>query len=103
LTRIGEGKRGKPFRYSVSLSLVQLGGEEGRGGIGVPDSCPSFSYIEERKGEVDGTQNEISQKSLTGITGIRVPENRDTDGTQMDTNPKREVSGHESAKPWEEV
>jgi len=98
LGRTGEGKRGNPFRYQVNPDLLAEGGEEGRGGIRVPDSCPSSSYIGGDKAEVDGTRNENQQESLAGIKGIQVPEKRDTDGTQMDTDRKSETSGHESKR-----
>ena len=49
---------------------------------------PLILSIGDRKTKNSGTRIKNLQKSLTGITGIRVPEKRDTDGTRTDTNPK---------------
>ena len=99
LTRTGEGKRGSAFRYSLAPTLLPEKTDD-------PDSCPgSLILIDPPKGnrgKVNGTQNENPQKSLTGITGIRVPEKRDTDGTQMDTN-IRVPKSRDTDPGWEQI
>jgi len=82
LERTGHGKRGKPLRYSLSLTLASS-----------PNSCPRVGGM---GGGNSGHESPNQGKTVTGYEGIRVPERSDTDGTQKDTNRKTDDFGYES-------
>ncbi|MBI4527177.1 MAG: AAA family ATPase [Deltaproteobacteria bacterium] len=89
LERAGQGKRGKPFRYSVAPSLV-----------GNPNSIPEMGGM---GGRGSGIESEKPGKSLTGVDGIRFPENRESNGNRMESNLNEGASGIESKDGWEEI
>jgi len=90
LERIGRGKKGDPFRYSMALDL------NGHS----PNSCPREGVI---GGESSGHESKKTTQALDKIAKNACPENLDTNGTRTDTNRKADFMGHESGKLWEEV
>jgi hypothetical protein len=110
--RNGEGKKNKPFRYSMATTLLMANSVENgspanpqdslfKGGSrGENNSCLNSDYMEN---SISGHESKKETQATEKANEMLVPPVRDTNGTRMDTNQKTETSGHELKRPWEQV
>ena len=92
--RTGEGRKGRPFRYSLAADLMDVNATN-------VNTCPNLNSV--GNGRL-GHESQKPSKALENTRQIQVPEERDTNGTRIDTNEKTPFSGHESDDDgWEVI
>jgi len=108
--RTGHGKKGDPFRYSLSSGLFRKGlsdkprlsSESCSSSLLLSSSYSLVSQAGHESAKSLGHESEKEQKIVANTKEIQVLGNRDTNGTCTDTNLSRDTLGHESDY-WEKV
>jgi hypothetical protein len=94
LERTGDGKKGKPFRYSLAADLTTISHSH------VTTSSRSIPCREQKSVGTAGTESKKSGKTLAKAGEILFPRNPEQNGNRMEQNLKPDTSGTES-DPWE--